>query len=105
MKSKARKRLPEPRRLYEPPRGDYTELLMRHVLRAATRCKSPTTANIAAEAGISEECCHQIMSMAHDFGFVEFVPDTVSAPYVGSDGNTYASPRSNRLGRRLPQRC
>lgn len=73
MKSKTRKRLPEPRPLYEPPRGDYTELLMRHVLRAATRCKSPTTANIAAEAGISEECCHQIMSMAQDFGFIEFV--------------------------------
>lgn len=105
MKSKTGKRLPEPRRLYEPPRGDYTELLMRHVLRAAARCKSPTTANIAAVAGISEECCHQIMSMAQDFGFVEFVPDPVSAPYVGSDSNTNALPRSNRLHRRLPRRC
>ena len=51
------------------------EPLLRHVLRAAMRCEVPTTANIAAEAGISEECCHDVMLIAQQLGLAAYEPD------------------------------
>jgi len=57
-------------------RSDHTsvEQLLRHVLRAAMRCETPTTENIAAEAGISEECCRDILLLAEQLGFAEYEP-------------------------------
>lgn len=50
------------------------EQLLRHVLDAMMRCETPTIANIAAEAEICEECCHEIMLLAKGLGFIEWHP-------------------------------
>ena len=48
--------------------------LLRHVLGAAMRCEMPTTENIATDAGICVECCHDVMQVAQAIGFADYEP-------------------------------
>jgi hypothetical protein len=55
--------------------SDEDEEMLKHVLSAMERCDDPTTANVAAEAGISEVCCMAVLLFAKELGLVECDPD------------------------------